>query len=487
MANTELLALSLGLSLGLAAATRALMGLFERSPSDPALRERGWALALYLPALPILLVGIAVLLPPLAVPLPPAPQIPSGQAALVVDVIVHRGVLWLQPQTLALAALGLAGLLCAVRAGQLALRTLGLRRFLRSTHPAPAGVLAGVAEIARRAAVPTPVVRIADDGAEAMIAGLFRPALILPAALVSGPALEAVCAHEMAHLRRGDHRALWAEEILLVLMAFNPFLGPIRARRAAAREEACDAEALSQASEAARRAYARSLLDALRVSPNGDAAPALTFTSSRRILVMRRLKAILSPVPVSGARHRRTLFGAGLTLAAVAGAGSFALAGQRAPEPQARPAAAPAARPLPVARPVAQPATFVSALPAPAPAPASALAPRAAFVTALTPAETPTNTTEAAPLTNPSWAQSPRPTWPQAAGADVTSGSAVVSCTAQADGHLTDCSVLSEEPVGAGFGPVAVEAAEQARLSPSMIDAGWAGKTIRFSVRFRLG
>ena len=483
MARPEVFALSLGLSLLLAAATLGLMSLFERRPSDPALRERGWALALYLPALPIVLVVFAMLLPPLAVPLRPSPQAPAAPALIVVEAVFHRGVPGLRPEILAAAVVGLAGLLCAARAARLALRTLRLRRFLRSTHLAPAGVVAVAQAVARRTGAPTPGVRLAEDRAEAMIVGLLKPVLILPAALARDPALEAVCAHELAHLRRGDHRALWAEEALLTLMAFNPLLGLIRARRAAAREEACDAEALRHAGETARRLYARSLIDALRAS-SPSALPALTFTSSRRILVMRRLKSILSPAPRAGAGHRLTVFGAGLALAAVAGTASFALAGQRAPEAQARPVATPAARPLPAARPVvsARPTQAVSPRVVVAPAPVAQPKVQPQPVAAPAPVETPE-----APITNPSWVQSPQPTWPQAAPADVTSGSALVSCTARADGHLTNCAVLDEDPVGAGFGPAAVQAATNARLSPSVIDAGGAGKVIQFRVRFRLG
>ncbi|NBW11086.1 MAG: TonB family protein [Caulobacteraceae bacterium] len=488
MAGPEILALALVLSAVLAAAALGLMTLFEWRPSDPALREKGWALALYLPVLPIVLVGLALLLPPSAAPLRPTLQAPAAPTTLVVDLVFHRGLPGLQPGAVAGAVLALAGLLCAARTGRLAVRTVRLRRFLRSTRAAPDEVIAAVEAVARRTAAPTPGVRISDKGPEAMIAGLLRPVLILPAALVGGPALEAVCAHELAHLRRGDHRALWAEEVLLTLMAFNPVLGLIRDRRAAAREEACDAVALSHAGEAVRRLYARSLIDALRVpSPNG-AAPALTFTSSRRILVMRRLKAILSPVPRSGARHRLTVLGAGVTLAVVAGASSFALAGQREPEVPRQAAATPAALAQLSAQPAARSVVAVPSVPAVSPRAVAiaAAAPRPKVepvpVVAPAPAETPE-----APITSPSWVQSPQASWPRAASTELTSGSAVVSCTARADGRLSDCAVVSEEPVGAGFGPAAVEAAGNARLAPSMVDAGATGRRIQFTVRFRLG
>lgn len=59
-----------------------------------------------------------------------------------------------------------------------------------------------------------------------------------------------------------------------------------------------------------------------------------------------------------------------------------------------------------------------------------------------------------------------------------------VECVVQEDGRLTDCAVLSEQPVGQGFGEAALRAAQQARLGTDGLRSPRA--KVQFSVRFRL-
>jgi protein TonB len=62
----------------------------------------------------------------------------------------------------------------------------------------------------------------------------------------------------------------------------------------------------------------------------------------------------------------------------------------------------------------------------------------------------------------------------------------MLSCGVEADGAMSGCTIVSEEPVGAGYGAAALEAAAQARLSPRTVEGVAAGGTVRFTVRFRL-
>ncbi|MGZ9100834.1 MAG: M56 family metallopeptidase, partial [Brevundimonas sp.] len=195
---------------------------------------------------------------------------------------------------------------------------------------------------------------------EALLAHLGRAQLILPVGLTDGAAAvaaSAVIAHELAHLKRGDHHALWMEEALLALLAVNPLMPMLRARRAAAREEVCDALALADAAPEARRAYARSLIEALRDRAGPQASgglPALTFTGAGRTTAMSRLKAVLNPATAAGRGPRLVAFGVAGVIAALAGAGSLAVAAERAaviPTP-----ATPATAPVPLDE---QPTTVV--------------------------------------------------------------------------------------------------------------------------------
>lgn len=453
MGTAELLALSLGLSVAMACFVSGIAWLFERTNPDATLREKAWAIALYLPALPVVLVSVTLALPSRILKIPTGPE-PESASAVIAVMASSAARDWPIGENLAITVLGVAGLLLVTRAARLAWRIKRLNRVVQTSTAAPPAILRLVEEAARRQELATPEVRITTVGREALVAGMIRPVLILPENLTSDAvpsALEAICDHELAHLKRGDHRALWLEEALLTVLAINPMLWVIRAHRSAAREEACDATALVRASEDTRRMYARSLLNAFRASPRGEDAPALTFIGNRRVLVMRRLNAILSPAPRSRRRHRFAGLGLGVAGVLIVGTSSLALAAQResvfAPQPAAT-----------IAKPM----------------------PRPQQVRASEDATRPTT------ITDPGWVRRPKPLLPEAAAErGMTTGSTDLSCTAQQDGWLSGCRVVGESPVGLGYGAAALEAAAQARLSPRTIDNSAAGATVLFSVSFR--
>jgi len=285
MTALQLTVLSIAASVLTAGMGLMLARALERRTPDAALRERIWAAALYLPLLPVVIVGLFLVLPARVVrvadaPVWIAPITPSTTATA--DNVLSAAQMF---QTIAPAVVALAALLCLLRIVHTGLRLLRLRRLMRTTTPASPKLQIHVEALARRLGVAAPALRVVPTGAEAFLSGLRRPVLVLPDTLATNPdqpATAAVCAHELAHLRRGDHRALWAEELLLALLAINPLLGPVRRRRAAAREEACDALALAGANTRTRRAYARTLLAALRDPLRQDDVPALTFTPSKR-------------------------------------------------------------------------------------------------------------------------------------------------------------------------------------------------------------
>ncbi|MBI2261401.1 MAG: M56 family metallopeptidase [Caulobacterales bacterium] len=341
MGEPELLALSLGVSVAVAVLAWAVGRLAERLSDDPRLRDRVWAAALALPALPPVAVGALLLAPaPVrevgaptltvagpAVGAAPAPALEAAPPALAFD-----------PTIAAWAVLALAGGLMLLRLVALALRARRLARILRDTETAPPEVMARVRAAAQVLGVAPPVTRMSTTADEALLSGLGRTRLILPAALIDGTAepaaAGAVIAHELAHLKRGDHRALWLEEALAALLVANPLMPVLRERRDAAREEACDALALERAAPETRRAYAQTLIEALRsrAGPQGAGTlPALTFTGAGRTTAMHRLKAVLNPAAPAGRRVRLSAVGTVLTLLAAAGAASFAVAAQREP------------------------------------------------------------------------------------------------------------------------------------------------------------
>jgi len=502
MTGPELLALSLGLSFAAATLGWMIMRALERRVADPVLRERAWAAALYVPALPPLAVSLMLL-----TPAPLKTAAPADAASIASSVVIElQGAPNAPPVDLAHTAsvlvLVLAGLFAILRIVSLGVRLMRLRKLIRATTAAPPDLRRTVEEAARAIGASVPAVRIDGSGAEALLAGLRRPVLVLPAALADTPrsaTTRAVCAHELAHLKRGDHRALWIEEVLLAVAAINPLLGVIRDHRAAAREEACDAVALAGAADDQRRLYARSLLAAVQTAGFQRTAPALTFTSARRTFVMHRLKAILVPASPAGIRPRRAVVGLSALVAGLACAGSFAVAAQRQPVIAEAPAdIAAAAQPAPAAAASPRPAAIAGAGPAeqPAPMPVVAAAPQPQPVVAAAPAgsapplpgaavaqESP----QPAEITRVTWTQHPTPMYPAVAAANgVDSGTVTLSCLVEADGRASGCAVLTESPEGAGFGAAALASMETARFSPGTTGSAAPGATVRFTIRFRV-
>lgn len=342
MTPVELIALSLTLSIAVAAITGLAAAGLERATSDPTLRDRAWAWALYLPVLPPLAVAATLLTP---APVRPIPILPSPiQTTEAVDALPVAAdpvtpAFTLDLGQLALAALMLAALLIVLRLASLALRGWRLNHLIARTQPASPETRTIVAERAACLAVASPTVRVGPAVGDALLTGLTRPVLVLPQALADTPdtpAARAIITHELAHLKRGDHRAVWIEEAIVALLAANPILRLIRARRAAAREEACDALALTGANPATRRAYATSLIEALRARTAPPTLPALTFNGTPRSQAMRRLKSILTPPSTAGRGTRLAAAAGGIGLVALVGLTSVAVASQR----QAAPASA---------------------------------------------------------------------------------------------------------------------------------------------------
>jgi TonB family protein len=88
-------------------------------------------------------------------------------------------------------------------------------------------------------------------------------------------------------------------------------------------------------------------------------------------------------------------------------------------------------------------------------------------------------------IVNPSWARSVAPEFPERAiSRGIRSGRVQLRCVSTPNGSLADCTVVSEDPAGAGFGQAALAAARRARLSPRTVDNAAPGSTVQFPVRF---
>jgi beta-lactamase regulating signal transducer with metallopeptidase domain len=166
-----------------------------------------------------------------------------------------------------------------------------------------------------------PELRAGPAVARPMLVGAFRPAILLPVAMVGDPrsivALRPILAHELAHVRRRD--LLWggAAGVVRALFFFHPLVWLAHREALLAREAACDALALG-ASGVRPSEYGRILLDIAAGSRERPArwAAALGMAGSagslkRRLIAM---KSIHQP-------SRRRLLSWAFVLLAVGAAG----------------------------------------------------------------------------------------------------------------------------------------------------------------------
>ncbi len=236
---------------------------------------------------------------------------------------------------LALWSAGVA--VCSVRLA------LGLRetvRLRRSGEAVGAALATRIEELARQVGYAGPVRALVSTLAEVpAVAGFWRPVILVPAAALAGLApehLEAILAHEVAHLRRWDHWVNLAQAVVETLLFYHPAVWWVSARIREERELCCDDLAVAAVGDAACYARALTSLERLR-------APALVVAANGGSLLyrVRRLAGAEAGGARSGLPGMVALAAAALGVALSAG---FVLAEPSPLPPQAPAPGAPAAQ-----------------------------------------------------------------------------------------------------------------------------------------------
>lgn len=145
-----------------------------------------------------------------------------------------------------------------------------------------------------------PEVRVIPHGAP-FLAGLTRPIVFVPAALIDTHDAPQVIVHEMVHLKRGDLIARPLERLAADLVWFSPFAWMIRERLDYWREAVVDEAAAGLTGD--RIAYARALTRAARLARPVITLPVAALILAREGSLKMRLTELLSEAP----RHPRRL------------------------------------------------------------------------------------------------------------------------------------------------------------------------------------
>jgi beta-lactamase regulating signal transducer with metallopeptidase domain/beta-lactamase class D len=181
----------------------------------------------------------------------------------------------------------------------------GMRR--RGARPVERRWREKAAEIAQRLSVVGPV-KVLESSLVVVpsAVGWLRPAILLPASAFTGltpQQLEAILAHELAHVRRHDYLVNILQTAVETLLFYHPAVWWVSRQIRSEREQACDDMAVSVTGDALTYARALTKVERLR-----DAGPSLALAADGGSLRARVLRL------VEGApRARRpTSFAAGL-------------------------------------------------------------------------------------------------------------------------------------------------------------------------------
>ncbi len=183
---------------------------------------------------------------------------------------------------------------------------------------------------------------LVDDLTSPVTAGWWRPVVLVPASLVSGmppQLLEALLAHELAHVRRCDYVVNLIQSAIEILLFYHPAVWWLSNRIREEREQIADDVAASTLGEPRRLALALSELDLFQFTP--QLAPAAHGGN-----LMSRIKRLVRP-EAEPLNWKLALPILGLATAAAFYSWSAPV---HAAAEQAAPAPAPAAAPAPAPR-----------------------------------------------------------------------------------------------------------------------------------------
>ncbi|MBV7538001.1 M56 family metallopeptidase [Duganella sp. sic0402] len=196
---------------------------------------------------------------------------------------------------------GLWSVCAAVLALRMVAGLLWIDRMARqpgdSNHSAQQRLQRELVQLAQRFGMTRTVrLRLLDTLASPITAGWWRPVVMVPTSLATGmppELLQALLAHELAHIQRHDYLINLLQNVIETLLFYHPAVWWISNRIRVERELIADAVAASQLGEPRRLALALSELERLRFSHHQLAQAANGGD------LMKRIQYLLRPAPQS--------------------------------------------------------------------------------------------------------------------------------------------------------------------------------------------
>jgi len=192
--------------------------------------------------------------------------------------------------------------------GMLVLSVLVVRRFyyvrrlISNSRPANERSLELLDECRRRIGISRDIeLRLTADKLSPAVCGLFKPVILVPAALLkklSQDKLKAVLIHELAHVKRGDAWVNLLQTLLQIVYFYNPLVWIANAMVRRAREQAVDEMVLVTLSQETKN-YSNMLIDIAEMAfwrPNFGLS-IIGVVESKKALERRINHMLTRPVP----------------------------------------------------------------------------------------------------------------------------------------------------------------------------------------------
>ncbi|MDQ1522630.1 MAG: hypothetical protein QOE47_554 [Pyrinomonadaceae bacterium] len=177
-----------------------------------------------------------------------------------------------------------------------------------------------LARLARQLRVSRPV-RLCESALVEVptVIGWLRPVILVPASALTGlsaPQLEAILAHELAHIRRHDYLVNLLQSVAETVLFYHPAVWWLSGRVRVEREHACDDLAVRATGDVLVYARALTTLETLRGQQQAGVRPVLAVAANGGVL-MQRIQRLIKVQPATAGRSP-LLAGAAVVLVALA-------------------------------------------------------------------------------------------------------------------------------------------------------------------------
>ena len=209
---------------------------------------------------------------------------------------------WLARQRGLIVIAWLAGI--CFMATRLLLGAIGVCTLARRRKPIPPELAYLVERLSRQLAFHVrPPVHVVERISQAVAAGIFKPMVLLPASWICklpSEVLEAVIAHELAHLRRWDLPINFMQRVVETVLFFHPAVWWCSRRLRIEREMCCDE--LAQAAVGNRLVYAKALAYLAHQQSSSVESLLAAGIGGKKMVLLDRICNVLGMMP---GRHGR--------------------------------------------------------------------------------------------------------------------------------------------------------------------------------------